>query len=322
MKITKRYHNQLKTKTINLVENELINQKLKAEGFKYLISLITAIQEDAEFIPIGHEIAKQILKAIESQMPDEIICESTELECLMELLVAPIEQMVLFDFKAENKKTTSPQYFFLNRFWKKLLMSQQLDESYIERIQLILKAGLNINIKDRYKKSLYKNSIVKEYLFCPYFITTFVLRWLVLKAEATEQDFIKYEKATSSVSRDKMISFVFYYILFKLVSDTYEYQDDDGYIRNFSESRVFNIVQKYILDFNINDIEQDEKIKISNSFMKTVESILNVVDGENSQEKNYFDIVDTDDTEAISKVDSNALWKIKGEVINKILMRG
>lgn len=319
-KVTKN-HERKKSKVKNLIAQELSFHDFKAEGFKYLISLIIVTQKENEFIPIGYEIAKKIQDAIKHQMAADIVYDADELSRLTELIVAPLEQRAVFDFSAQANNTAHPQCFFCNRLWKNLLNKDKFDKDYIERLQVILKAGLGINVKVRYDWFELKKDVVKNYTYCPYFITTFVLSWLVFKTEAKSNDFVSYNKVIQTFNAEKQIVFIFYYILFKVVSDIDKYEDDNGNVKDFREERIYDILQKYVLDTDLTNIEKDERIIIPKSFSSTVDSIIKEIGKQSVACAELFDLIDVADIESITDIDSNKRWNDKSAMVNNIIAR-
>lgn len=321
MKRTTKNHKKKKDKVKKLIAKELSTHKFRANGFSYLISLIVAIQKDFEFNSAGYEIAKKIQEAIQNQMSLDIVYEVDELKSLTELLVAPLEQQVMFDFKADFNKITHPQNFFCDELWKKLLDRSQFDSYYVARLQEILKAGLSVDVNIRYKQASLKKGIVKNYIYCPYFITAFALRWFVFKPEATVHDFISYINVVQTFSTEKQIVFILYYILFKIVLDIDKYEDDNGELREFRENQLFNIIQKYVLDTDLNDMEKEENILIPRVFFSTVDLIIKNVNEHSVECADFFDLIDVADIESITNIDSNKRWNDKKAVVKNIVAR-
>lgn len=321
MKRTTRNHEKKKNKVKQIITKELQLHTFRAEGFSYLISIITSIQKEFEFNSAGYEVAKKIQEAIQNQMSQDIVYEVDELRHLTELLVAPLEQQVMFDFKADFNEVTHPQNFFCDELWKRLLDRSQFDDYYVARLKEILRAGLSIDVKLRYKRAFLKKNLVKNYIYCPYFITTFVLRWFVFKPTAGKHDFISYSNVVQTFSTEKQIVFILYYILLKMVLDIDKYVDDNGELRKFRENHIFNILQKYVLDTKLNDMEEEESLSVPKAFFSTIDSIIKNIDKHSEECADFFDLIDVSDIESIANIDSNKCWDDKKAVVKNILMR-
>lgn len=319
MKKTTKNHNK-KDKINCLIIKELNSHEFRADGFSYLIALIVSIQKGMDFNPVGYEIAKKIQETIQFQISKKTY-DAEELKRLTELLVAPLEQHVIFNFETNFNDIVHPQNFFCDKLWKNLLDSSKFDDDYIKKLSDILKAGLNLDVRVRYKRAYLKKDIIKNYIYCPYFITTFVLRWFVFTPDENI-DFTNYYGLVKLLNNEKRICFILYYILLKIILNINKYKDDYGILRVFSEKYIYDVIQKYILDTKLDDIKKEETLLIPKIFFSKIDLIIDNVKKHAIEHEDFLNLIDVSNIESISHINSDNRWENIQKVVENIIARG
>lgn len=278
-------NNNLLESLTNITQNKKKN--ITAYGFCYLFALIDAYEKEVG--KLGEE-QYLLLSSFKESMVDAIKTELFENKIeqaynVTWMILSPENQKKIFDFNNSGKCfSITANYFFSDMFWRKILKSdyfskQQFSDSFFPWFEKSWGASMPTciakNEKDNHKR-----------IFCPYFITIFVLYLYVF------DDNCSFDIINKLFEYIPTVKFIIYYIGFTLLNKNPKtIKNGDREIKPYENKKFLtfaNMIDSVDWrEINLHENSINYKKELKDDIEKIIESYII-----NDKKKNYIDLSD------------------------------
>lgn len=276
-------------KLIKYIQDNISKKGLTPIGYETTIQSLMIFNDkyklkEEQYLELS-VVSKSIVESIKQLIGGNAF-NINEVKHLTRCITTLSYQEVLFDFSKSHKESVSPEYFFCEKLWNKIIEEGSIIPEYEERIVCWLRNSAFFDDCETAKRSK-RTKKLNRYNCCAYFLTFFVLS-LMLKMNP-DSGYKIYLKLVESFKTIPEIVFILHLIMFYVL----RYLNDLNYtyFNHTNDLTKYNKVFKEIK----NDIDtwfQVEPSTFSRKFKKTFLDTLIKISRQNCKESTntFFNI--------------------------------
>lgn len=278
-------------------------------GHKKLIKRDYTTDELLSFNGIKESISKRIADDLKAKTFNK-----DELIKLIGLLLYPRNQETIFESsKIINKnEVTGLLYFFYKLYWEKIIEEKLMieDDVYLRYLNNILKYTVMIR-----QKKWYKNKDDYKIVCCPFYITTFVIRVILLKKVDTKEYYVDLIEET--FKNNDVIKLLMLYIVFTISHEMRAIKDDKKIIDLHTQDNYMQL-RDYILEYDWTELKfSGEHIILDFCLKNTIESIIKDFSENIDTDCEEIDLLDFQDISG-EETDNDPYWIEKRKKIENL----